>query len=41
MNNKHRYNLVWYLNDEKLKEQIIKLRYGPRGVPFMTNEMKE
>ena len=28
MKNKHRQNLRWFLNDEKLKEQNIKLRQG-------------
>ena len=41
MKNKNRQNLGWCLNDEKLKEHTIKLRYGLRGVPIMTNQIKE
>ena len=41
MKNKNRQNLGWCLNDERLKEHTIKLRYGLRGVPIMTNHRKK
>ena len=41
MKYKHRKNLGRCLNDKKLKEQEIKLRYGLGGVPMMINQSKE
>ena len=41
MKNKHKQNLQWSLNDEKVKEQNIKLRQSLGGFPMMANERKE